>query len=351
VWGSREHIENELQRPQRRITTMKRLPFNPRFAMTLGVVLWLQAMHANPCRAQGLCWWCFHGSAPTAVTTTMTTATAPTTAVVPPTPPPGAAPGVGAAPGYSAAPAYYAASSYSAAPAYYAAPNYYSASNYYAASGYSYYPTSSAAAAPAAAPVGSASYLASFVPDGQAAPAAGPFGLVDRYSSQNRGQAILNGLRSTFAGNRGMLFGTLLQTALQLFTQQFGLSPNNQDYGILTDLVQKVISEATGSAVGSGGGVNTGTSEVPQVTVAPTTGTSAQGSVMTISVEALGPDGKLQVVSRVTVNLGGATAGSHGNTAPVAPGGATNQPNSGVVPPTPPPAGAAPPAEKAGPKA
>jgi hypothetical protein len=240
---------------------------------------------------------------------------------------------------------------YYAAPSYYAAPGYYAAPSYYAASGYYNYPTAATAgAAPAAAPVAPVSYLASFVPDGQAAAAPGPGGLFDPYSSQARGQAILNGLRSTFAANRGMLFGTLLQTALHLFAQQFFFSPNNQDYGILANLVQKVISEATGStgSSGVGPGGQQGVTGVPTGAIAPT-GALAQGSVLTVSVEAVGADGKLQVVSRVSINLGGPTAGGRSGGIPVAPGSGAGEPGGGVVPPTPPPAGA-PPATRDAPK-
>jgi hypothetical protein len=251
---------------------------------------------------------------------------------------PSPAAGVPAAPNYSAAPGYYAASGY-AATTYFAAPT-------YAPTSYYYYPASSTAAA---APVASASYLSSFAPDGQAA--AGLGGFIDPSSSQARGQRILSGLRGAFIPNAGIGFEVLHQFAKSLFAREFGLTPNEVDTGVLADLVRRVINEANAvQGGGAGGRVAPGTPVVQPGTVAPSV-TPGQGSVMTVSVEALGPDGKLQVVSRVTVSLGGATGAGRGNTAPMGPGNVAPEPDTGIAPSAPPtPAGATPPAQKAAPR-
>jgi hypothetical protein len=316
---------------------MKPLHINWPLAMSLGVVLSVQGINSGPCYAQGLFWSCCSWSTPTGTPTSVgavtlpsgSVVTPPSGTVVPPAPPPSnapaAAPGVAAAPGYSAAPGYYA-------PAGYYAPSYYAPS-----SAYYYYPSSSTpSAAPAAAAIAPVSYLASFVPDAQAAPGLG--GLIDPSSNQGRGQTILNGLRSAFGANRGMLFGTLLQTGLNLFAQQFLSSPNNQDYSILTDLVQKVINEATGNT--GGGNVPVTPPAISPPTATQPAVTAGQGSVLIVKVEVPGADGKLKTVSQVSVSLAGTAASSHAPDVPPPPATGTVPSNTGVAPPAPPPAGA-----------
>ncbi len=64
---------------------------------------------------------------------------------------------------------------------------------------------------------------------------------------QAKGGRILQGLRSAILGNKGMLFGPLLQLAVNLFGQEFGFSPGAQDASILSGLVNRVLCEVLGT--------------------------------------------------------------------------------------------------------
>ncbi|HEV3167376.1 MAG TPA: hypothetical protein VGZ22_25425 [Isosphaeraceae bacterium] len=146
------------------------------------------------------------------------------------------------APRYSA-PAYYY--TYSVAPAAVAPATYYTT-------------------APATAPVATNSYLTGNAPvatnafigaSGQANPSA-PAPAPPAASNPLGGRILLalKNLATSLLGDRGSIFPSLLQSAIDLFVSETGFRPNDTDHRALQDLVNRALDERGPSAVGGGAG-------------------------------------------------------------------------------------------------
>jgi len=157
--------------------------------------------------------------------------------------------------------------------------------------------TSQSAPQAASLPVAPFSFLSSFNPDAPLMPGVAGY---EPAMPQAKGGRILQGLRSAILGNKGMLFGPLLQLAVNLFGQEFGFTPNAQDASILSGLVSKVLGEVLGVGP-STPTPNTNPTPNPSAgggQAAPTQG--AQTLVITITLPA---------DSRISVQQGGQQPG------------------------------------------
>ena len=303
---------------------MRRLSVPTPFLAVIASVLALQGIFPQRCLAFGWQGWCwgFTSSTSGAYLPGAYVASYPTStfgaylpgaymAYYPTSGTLGAAPsgGVATPPGY-VAPAYYAPTY--AQPAYaqpaYAAPAYYAAWSGYQSA------VAPLLAQPASTVATPATQLANFDPRQPMVPGLPGY---NPASAQAKGSAILQGLRSAATSNPVIPFQSLLQLALNLFGQQFGFGPNNQDYSTLTNLVQQVLGEVLGTTgTGTSGAGGTGVSGPP--TTGVTSGPGAQTApsvIFTVTVQS-GATVNIQnppgTTTTVTTGKGGTTGTGNG---------------------------------------
>jgi len=165
--------------------------------------------------------------------------------------------------------------------------------------------TTQSAPQAASLPVAPFAFLSSFNPDAPLMPGVAGY---EPAMPQAKGSRILQGLRSAIVGNKGMLFGPLLQLAVNLFGQEFGFTPNAQDASILSGLVSKVLGEVLGVSPST---ATPNTTPTPPPTPAPTPNPSAGGgqAAPTQGAQTLVITITLPADSRISVQQGGQQPG------------------------------------------
>jgi hypothetical protein len=252
-WRTRECDRTGVAGLTWRFASMRRLSPSLPIVSVVGLAIGLSAGVPGSCFG-------FHWTHGTAVVTTYPVVpvapvamAAPVSYVSTPMMVPAATPVSVTAPGYvapmmaspvAAMPMQYSVAAYPYAASAGVAPAYYPAAPAYYAGASPFLPATPSTPQTAGLPVAPFSFLSNFNPDAPLMPALAGY---DAAMPQARGGRILQGLRNALVGNKGMLFGSLLQLAVNLFGQEFGFSPGAQDASILSGLVNRVLCEVLGT--------------------------------------------------------------------------------------------------------